>query len=375
MDQKREPIWERLILVAIVLVLAQTFMEDLATLTGWSAGARRALMFAGFFFDVLFTVEFVVRSYLAAATTSFKDYFLRRYGWVDFLASVPLFLLNSGPAVFAELAGGLSYVGIGGGLNVLKVIRAIRVSRILRLLRALKLFRNIKNTDSVMAQRHITAIATLSVSLFVVTLVGLSLVPVFFTVEDLETMYERQILQTIEEVDNWGLAVSPDTEQELAVLMNATAGILAVQYQGEVRYTRYSQAQFNHSFRHTDYGVFRRANHTFFFDLRPLNRGQAANNLRNFVIILVLVLGYVFWYSPRFALTVTDPIHVMHRGLIEESYNLEVAVPEELADDDIYQLANAYNTEYLPMKDRIRTTSEEEGKSTLSLTDLDDLFQ
>lgn len=374
MDQQKEPIWEKLILIAIVLVLVQTFMEDFANLARWDAQTRRALMFAGFLFDVIFTVEFVVRSYLAAATTSFKEYFWRRYGWVDFLASVPLFLLNSGPAVLAELGGGLSFVGIGGGLNVLKVIRAIRVSRILRLLRALKLFRNIKNTDSTMAQRHVTAIATLSVSLFVVTLVGLSLVPVIFDLDDLESNYERQILRTIEEVDTWGLAVSPDTEQELAAVLNATGGILVVQYQGVVRYSRYSQAHFDAQFRHVDYGVFHSGNHVYFFDLGPLNRGQSANNLRYFIIILILVLGYVFWYSPRFALTVTDPIHVMYRGLTEESYNLEVAVPVEFAEDDIYQLAEAYNTQYLPMKDRVRSTSEDEGSSALSMENMDDLF-
>ena len=73
----------------------------------------------------------------------------KRRGWVDLAASVPLILLNSGPAVLALAAGGVSVLGLGGILNVLKVIKAIRIARILRLLRVLKIFKQIKYADKV----------------------------------------------------------------------------------------------------------------------------------------------------------------------------------------------------------------------------------
>ena len=34
-----------------------------------------------------------------------RYYFLEEKGWIDFLASVPLLVLNSGPAFFAVLTG------------------------------------------------------------------------------------------------------------------------------------------------------------------------------------------------------------------------------------------------------------------------------
>jgi hypothetical protein len=76
------------------------------------------------------------------------------------------------------------------------------------------------------------------------------------------------------------------------------------------------------------------------------------------------VLAYLLIYSPHFALTVTDPIHVMRRGLEETDYNLEVKVPERYQRDDIFELAKLYNEKYLPLKDRAQN---EEGESLIQL--------
>ena len=84
-------------------------------------------------------------------------------------------MFNSGPTVFGLIAG-VPFSALGGDLNVLKVIKAIRIARILRFLRVLKIFRQIKHTESVMAQRHLTKIAGIAVSVFVFSLLGFSIV-------------------------------------------------------------------------------------------------------------------------------------------------------------------------------------------------------
>ena len=85
------------------------------------------------------------------------------------------------------------------------------------------------------------------------------------------------------------------------------------------------------------------------------------------------MLFLLIYYSPHFALTVTDPIHVMRKGLEDDTYNLEVRVPERYRDDDVYKLADAYNRIYLPMKDRQK--GQEEGTSSLlKMDDVKDLF-
>ena len=147
-----------------------------------------------------------------------------------------------------------------------------------------------------------------------------------------------------------------------------------MEYGGEVRYSRYDQRTLDASYRPVDYGILESGPVTVFVDLKPINEDQAARNLRYFVIIVALILVLMFLYSPHFALTVTDPIHVMFRGLAEKSYNLEVRIPSEYRDDDIYRLAREYNQVFLPMKDRENASDESEGAGSLSMGDIRDLF-
>ncbi|MFW5689569.1 MAG: ion transporter, partial [Spirochaetota bacterium] len=154
MSKTRETL-ENVVIVAIVLVLAQTFLEDFAVLAGWTWDARRVLLFTGFAFDLFFTIEFLTRLYASFVNRRTGIYFWYERGWIDLLASIPLLLLSSGPAVLAYLTGSATIVGFAGILNVLKVVKAIRTARVLRLLRVLKIFARIRNTDSTMAQRHV----------------------------------------------------------------------------------------------------------------------------------------------------------------------------------------------------------------------------
>jgi hypothetical protein len=74
-------------------------------------------------------------------------------------------------------------------------------------------------------------------------------------------------------------------------------------------------------------------------------------------------------------MTISDPIHVMRRGFNESSYNFEVRVNPEYADDDIFQLAESYNNVYLPLKDRLRAESAPDADSLeLKFDDIKNMF-
>jgi hypothetical protein len=362
---------ESLVVLAIVAVLIQTFLEDLALILDWSVPVRHTLLFAGLAFDVFFTAEFLVRGYESFCRRRFGDYFWLERGWIDLLASVPLLLLNSGPAALGVLAGGLAVGGVGGTLNILKVVKAIRVARVLRLLRALKIFRKIKNAESVMAQRHVATVSTLSVTLIVAALVVLAAAGAFLPVNNLESDYQHRLEQSfhyLRETLDQG-APAP----EIRRYAEAMTGVLAIERDGDVLYSRHDQDRYDTYFTATDYVVIGEAGLLMFVDLKPLNRQRATRNLQYFAIIIALVLAYVFWYSAHFALTVSDPIHVMRRGLEEKSYNLEVLVPREYREDDVYRLAEAYNRVFLPMKDRENAGGDAES-SHLTIGDVQDLF-
>ena len=170
MQNKLKSFIESIVIIAIFLVLIQTFLEDFSVLIGWTWNLRRILIFTGLGFDLFFSIEFLARFFSAVINKKGSKYFLEGRGWIDFLASIPLLLLNSGPAFFALLTGNSFFFAVGGLLNILKIIKAIRIARILRLLRILKIFKQIKHTGSKMAQRHIAKITTLSITAFVFTL-------------------------------------------------------------------------------------------------------------------------------------------------------------------------------------------------------------
>jgi hypothetical protein len=345
---------EAVVIAAILLVLVQTFLEDFSTLAGWRVGVRERILLAGFFFDLFFTVEFLVRLYYAIMDRRVGPYLGRGRGWIDFLAAVPLLMFHSGPYAAAFLFGGAAVGGIAGTLNLLKVIKAIRIARILRLLRIIKLFRRIKNVSSPMAQRHVAGVTTISVTIVVFALLFFSvaserlITPAAGDVR--EAAAERRGRMADHLVSLQGQPVL--FVQALDSLEKTEPGLLVARYRGETLFSRFGKATYAERFAPGDYEYLRHGELELFFDQRPYVNQAALQSLLFFGIIVLLVVTYLLLYGPQFALTVTDPIHVMRRGLEEPGYNLEVRIPDRHREDDVFRLAELYNERYLPLKDR-----------------------
>lgn len=365
---ERRSILENIVIVAILLVLVQTFLEDYAVLAGWSWDVRRVLLFTGFGFDLFFTIEFLTRLYGAFVDRRTSRYFWHERGWIDLLASIPLLLLNSGPSVLAYLSGSATIVGFGAILNVLKVVKAIRIARILRLLRVLKIFARIRNTDSVMAQRHVAKILTVAVSTTVAAVLLLSVLFSVFEAPSLELRYQQRTLRALE-----GIERLVDDDRLAPEVAEIEQSILLVQREGRVLYSRFDQDYYDTAFGPADYGFGERGQYRVFFDLRPVNQEQSRVNLIYFGVIVFLVLAFMVYYSPHFALTVSDPVHIMTRGMNEKGYNLEVKVPPLYKEDEVYRLAKLYNEVYLPLKDR-NADSEDPVNVDLKLDDIKDIL-
>lgn len=362
---------ENLVIVAIILVLVQTFLEDFAVVAGWSWSVRRILLFTGFGFDIFFSIEFLTRLYFNFVNRRAGTYFWYERGWIDFLASIPLLLLSSGPAVLAYWSGSATIVGFAAILNVLKVVKAIRIARILRLLRVLKVFARIRHTESAMAQRHVAKISTVAVS---VVVVGILVVTVLFSVlnaPSLEGKYQERtvnVLNTIGELD-----AGADNRARVSELAELEPSLLLVQNDGRTVFSRLENDVYDADYGPTDYGYGQVGEWRVFFDLTPLNQEQSRTNLLYFAIIIFIVLAFMFYYSPHFALTISDPIHIMRRGMNEKGYNLEVKVPPLYQDDEVYRLGQLYNEVYLPLKDRTSAADEAEVLD-LKLDDIKDIL-
>ncbi len=359
---------ESFVIVMILLVIIQTFMEDFTVLAGMSVQARKALTIAGFVFDLFFTIEFLIRFYTAVSAGRGYIYLTKERGWIDFFASIPLLIFSSGPVVISYFISGSAILGIGGLLNLLKVIKAIRIARVLRFLRIIKIFRNIKYVDSTMAQRHVATITAISITVLVCFLFVMSFVSTVLEVPGLDTAYLQRHAAVGEKL--------MESSGDEATLSDAISGmqdteetLLIVRLDDTTLFSRYENDHYARLYTAGDYTYTRiktssGATLEYYLDLRPYSMQLARESVSYFLIVILTVLAFLVIYSPHFALTISDPIHVMNRGMSDRDYNLAVKIPEMYADDDIYVLAANYNDVYLPMKD---ISGETDDASVLSM--------
>lgn len=361
---------ENFILFVILLVLIQTFVEDLAVLLGWSWSVRKVLIFSGFGFDLFFSIEFITRYFNALRKGRAMKYMLQERGWVDLIASLPLLFLSSGPAVIALLRG-TAFLSAAGMLNILKVVKTVRIARILRLLRLLKVFKKIKFVNSVMAQRHITRIITTVISSFVISLTVASFVLALVPANDVEKDFvkKHQIMaQTAERLYESG-------NRDMLGEFDSYDSVLIMRTVEGTVYTRYNNDFYNTWFGPSDYGYVRSGDLELFYSLKPLYASESSDNLLIFVSILCMLIILMISYTPHFALTVTDPVNIMLNGMSDPSYNLEVLIPEDQKEDGLYKLARQYNEEYLPMKARNSDAPGQGSGLALKVDDIEDLFK
>ncbi len=351
--------WEHVVVGAIILVLIQTVVDDMATLADWPWNVRRVLLYLGFLFDLFFSVEFLVRLYLAYVDGQAKEYFFHGYGWIDLLASIPLLLFNSGPVVYGLLGGGVPVFGMGRSLNLLKTVKVVRVARILRVLRMLKVVRRLKQTDSVMAQRHIGKIVTSVLA----TCILVFSIGTFLLQSRSGKSFEQMYWEAVESAsDTLGKVSSAELNATVQTIARVLPPLLKVKAEGKDLFFRHDSFYLATRFGPYDYFYERRGSVELFFDYRPITRLQAEESLLILTMVLGILLILLFYYAPHFAVTVSDPLFVMLKGFKEPSYNLEVKIPPHLKEDEVFRLAAQYNEEYLPIKQR--NLSMGEGKTS-----------
>ena len=178
MDNKSHLGWfaEGFITLLIFLVLFETLAEEYAAFMSFSARHRKELMIAGFCFDLLFSVEFLLRFIVAGRRGGIHGYMTREGGFIDFVSSFPLLILASGPLMWITFfSGRAGVIAVLGGLSLLKTVKVIRVVRALRILRAVKLFKK-KGAPSDLTSFFVSRVASLSIGVIVIVLIGFSFV-------------------------------------------------------------------------------------------------------------------------------------------------------------------------------------------------------
>jgi hypothetical protein len=150
---------ENLLIFIIFLSLTGIFIEEFLKFTG-SNGYLMTVQFFNIIFDVIFTVEFFLRTIFAVARKQTREYFFYKRGWIDFLASIPILCLISLPVFIKTFYNIDSPSWLFGIPNSILLFKFTRI---------LKLIKVIKYKNSVLFQKQISSISiiiTLSIIFF-----------------------------------------------------------------------------------------------------------------------------------------------------------------------------------------------------------------
>lgn len=362
--------FETFILAAIILVIIQTFLDEYSRYAHWSVMSRNVLLVSGFCFDLIFSIEFTVRSFYNGRRGKLIPYIRYERGWVDFISSFPLLLLDSGPSLFFLLTVDThSGAGIIGAMNILKVVKAVRITRILRLVRVVKIFGKIHNAESKMAQHHTATITTTAV--FTVVSVFLMFTLVFGTSsshlsKERACEYTNLIdgLKRISDMNS--LSFRESSEGILASDKN----ILKIIYSRDVIIEKIPAAGFKKYYDEEDYITVNGKACTLLVSITDINREIALEHIQNFLVIIFMVLSFMIIYTKHFVQNISDVIHVMNLGFRKKDYNLLVRIPEEKSDHEIFRLAKFYNDAYLPAKMKKNGSEAGNVSKSLSMKDL-----
>jgi len=365
-------ILETFILAAIVLVIIQTLLDEYSRYAHWSVRSRNILLAAGFCFDLIFSVEFTVRSYYNNREKKFISWIKYERGWVDFISSFPLLFLDSGPSLFFLLtADAHSGAGIVGAMNLFKVVKAVRITRILRLVRILKIFGKIQSAESKMAQHHIATITTTAVFTVVSVLLLFTFVfgtPASHLSKDRSEEYINLVdsLKRISDMNGLGF-------RELSeVILLSDKNVLKVIYQNGTVVERMAGSEFAEYYDEEDYIYVTGKACTLLVSITDINSEIALQYLQSFMIIIFIVLAFMIFYTRHFVQNISDAVYVLNLGFRKKDYNLLVKIPEDKADHEIFRLAKFYNDAYLPAKMKRNEGSEPGSSKSLSMKDIID---
>ncbi|HCL57381.1 MAG TPA: hypothetical protein DHW82_10295, partial [Spirochaetia bacterium] len=338
---------ENFITFTIILVIAQTIIEEIAVVSAFSTSFKHALLVSGFIFDLIFSVEFGFRFFYAARNKKTKKYLSSELGWIDFASSIPLLFLNSGPMLYFLFKSGDSVgaVGIIGVLNLLKVVKIVRVTRILRMMRFLKLLKNLNFLKSKITQQHMNFIISSVISFIILSVITVNLTGLWGS-SDLKEIKEKNFQTVFDETMQLSILYSKDFNEMMTKVLEKDKTILILEFDKQTVFEKKIDAsliemQNINSFQYQRFNI-------YYIDYEGMSL-ESRFNLVIIITILFVLTGLLVFYSKKFALDVSDTIQVVEKGLTDPNYFFRLKENTE-TENESEKLTKAYNEIWLPLK-------------------------
>ena len=303
--ENKKTFWENFIAWAIILAIVEIFVEDFSRLGGWAISGRKILILIGFLFDLIFTIEFTIRSFLAPKKKGWWNYFKNEKGWVDFVSSVPLILFSSGPLVIGMFFNGsmrsLAFVGI---FNILKITKILRIARMLRLLRIVKVFKQDDVEAAEQRNNHVTKAITITIVAITTTLILSPLFPKIFYTMDHGLKTKQMAYSSL--LQNWKKSIQTRDSKAIAyykMKVKEDKNILYL-FQGsntvvnKIGNTDIIDFLKNHYF-YTDYKTISSFGFKLYYTIQDVDQENARINLLIETIIVITILSLLIFYTDK----------------------------------------------------------------------------
>jgi hypothetical protein len=339
---------EKLIIILIILSVIQIFLDEFSRFDLWSVFVRNNLTLAGFFFDIVFSIEFIIRGSIAYKKNRALRYIKYERGWIDFLSSFPLLILDF-PAVYLLFCGNFEEsTSASVFLTIIVFINNIRITRILRFVRITKIFGRFPKAASPMTKHHTAAVSAAVVYTIICSLALFSLLSSAMAHKIIErTRFFDESVSLIKYLESKSKISYNDVAKKMFA---EEKNLLNLSYKNDMFISRIPDEKFQEYFSRGDYASVNNRGFVLQFSLVDLNREEAYYNIISFFIIILVFFSVIILYGRHFAATVSSVISKIIMGFRSRQYSECVNIREEFEQDEVYKLAKFYNDVYLPAK-------------------------
>jgi hypothetical protein len=336
-------ILEGLIFFFIVLVILQTYGEELAVYMGYSVDFRRLLLVAGFCFDMIFSIEFIARLFVSGGRGKTGRYLVREGGIIDFFSSIPLLIFSSGPLLYMTyFAGETGLILSLGSMSFLKIVKTMRVVRTFRFVRTLKILGKTK-TQYLMTPKYVASALIITISISVATLIG-------FTYFENGQLIQSSSVETKKILSSY---IDRGGSENFDNLLANSSAVLFIEKDNEVIYRKFEQNHIENYFFNDDYYTEKIGGYDIYFNNKDAKRAHSLINMTLFSLIVLTIIGITTIYRRFFNKHISGVTGVMLRGFRTTGYSTPVRIVEKKKEFEIYELAEQYNKKWLPIKRRI----------------------
>jgi len=334
---------EPFIVFVIIIAIFQTFFAEYADFSYMSKHIRLMSLIASFAIDIIFSIEFMARLFVSAKKRGASRYFVREGGFIDFISSFPLLILNSGPLIYVTFFAGKAGIISGIGMfSFFKIVKIVRIARTFRFLRTLKIFYRFKKRY-IMTSKYISGAAGITIAVVLLTLIGFSFI-------DNGNVISSQSKAVSNILSSY---ISSGKKADFETLLKNSDSVLFIKDSKKIIYQKISLSEFNNSYLSDDYYKKNFKNYMVYFNNKDKKRLVSFINMIAYTIIIGIIVLLGLPYRYLFNKHITSITSTMLKGFKISSYMTPVRIDEKRLSLESYQLAQKYNKKWLPIKRRL----------------------